>query len=308
MTTPKKAIPTTVLAGFLGSGKTTLVNHLLRNAGGRRILVLVNDFGSISIDTDLIESEDGTTLTLANGCACCSMGADLYEAFNQVLDFSPPPDQLIIEASGVAEPRRIANFAKAEPDLSLNAIVTLIDGVNFKSSYEDPRLADVMVEQVRAANMLFINKQDMLNGQQRADLNVILTDLNSSALQMETINSAVSPDLIFADFWQEKIPEIDEHSHAHGDMFESWSYSTDLSFSGEALKDMLSTASSDLYRFKGIFKNTDKEDALWAIHKVGDLIDLKPLKKSNASEVVGRFVAIGPKGTGFKKELEQFFN
>jgi len=307
MTTQKQAIPTTVLAGFLGSGKTTLVNHLLRNAGGRRILVLVNDFGSISIDTDLIESEDGTTLTLANGCACCSMGADLYEAFNQVIDFSPPPDQLIIEASGVAEPRRIANFAKAEPDLSLNAIVTLIDGVNFKSSYEDPRLADVMVEQVRAANMLFINKQDMLNGQQRADLNSILTELNSSALQMETINSAVSPDLIFADFWREKIPEIDEHSHVHGDMFESWSCSTELSFSGEALKNKLSTANSDLYRFKGIFKNTDNGDTLWSIHKVGTLIDLQPLKKSNASEAVGSFVAIGPKGTGFNKELDQFF-
>lgn len=303
----KKTIPTTVLAGFLGSGKTTLVNHLLRNAGGRRILVLVNDFGSIPIDTDLIESEDGTTLTLANGCACCSMGADLYDAFNQVLDFSPPPDQLIIEASGVAEPRRIANFAKAEPDLSLNAIVTLIDGVNFKSSYEDPRLADVLKEQVRAANMLFVNKQDMLNGGQRSDLSAILTELNSSALQMETINAAVSPDLIFADFWREKIPEIDEHSHLHGDIFESWSYRSDLGFSGENLKKTLSMTSGDLYRFKGIFKNTDDGEKNWAIHKVGTMVDLQPLRKPNASDTVGSFVAIGLKGAGFSRELDQFF-
>ncbi|MCG8494117.1 MAG: GTP-binding protein, partial [Sneathiellales bacterium] len=159
-----------------------------------------------------------------------------------------------------------------------------------------------------AASILFVNKQDMLNGGQREELGAILKELNPSALQMETINAAVSPDLIFADFWRENIPEIEEHHHLHGDMFESWSHRSDLGFSGDNLKKMLSATNEDLFRFKGIFNNTDDEEKSWSIHKVGALIDLHPLKNMKPSDSAGSFVAIGLKGTAFEKELDQFFN
>ena len=120
-------LPVTVIAGYLGAGKTTLVNHLLRHAGGRRLSVLVNDFGKIAIDADLIAARDGDSMTLANGCVCCSIGGDLYRALTRALDRRPRADALVIEASGVAEPARLAEIARAEPDLLLAGIVVLVD-------------------------------------------------------------------------------------------------------------------------------------------------------------------------------------
>ena len=108
-------LPVTLVSGYLGAGKTTLINHLLRHANGRRLMVMVNDFGELPIDTDLIESRLGNTITLANGCICCSIGTDLAGAFIDLLNLDPMPDHLLIEASGVAEPHRIANIARAEP-------------------------------------------------------------------------------------------------------------------------------------------------------------------------------------------------
>ena len=122
MTENNTPLPVTIISGYLGSGKTTLVNHLLRHSDGRRIVVLVNDFGELPIDADLIISADGDTINLANGCACCSMGGDLFNALVDVLDRSPPPQYLLIEASGVADPARIANIARAEPDLRLDEV------------------------------------------------------------------------------------------------------------------------------------------------------------------------------------------
>ena len=167
MTTRETPLPLTVLSGFLGAGKTTLVNHLLRHANGQKILVLVNDFGYLPIDRDLIEAENGNLLTLANGCACCSMGGDLFEAFVTALEFLPPPDQLLIEASGVAEPARIANYARAEPDLRLNAIVTVVDGENFLSEDRDHRVEHIVQEQISSAHLLLLNKGDKITSAQK---------------------------------------------------------------------------------------------------------------------------------------------
>jgi len=106
----QSAIPLTVIGGYLGSGKTTLLNALLRQPHGKRFALLVNDFGSINIDAGLIENQQGETINLANGCICCSLAAGFVVALNTVLNLQSRPDQVIIEASGVADPRKIANY------------------------------------------------------------------------------------------------------------------------------------------------------------------------------------------------------
>lgn len=104
-------IAVTVIGGYLGSGKTTLLNQVLRQADGRRIAVLVNDFGNIGIAGDLIAAADGDTITLTNGCVCCQIGSDLMTALWSIRDREHPPSHVIIEASGIADPVPIANHA-----------------------------------------------------------------------------------------------------------------------------------------------------------------------------------------------------
>ena len=138
-------LPTVVIAGYLGAGKTSLVNHLLRNPGGRRIMVMVNDFGALDIDADLLESADDDTVTLSNGCICCTMGTELMYALADACDRRPRPDALVIEASGVAQPEKIATAAHAEPEMRYGGIVTLADAANLAGLLEDREIG----EQVR---------------------------------------------------------------------------------------------------------------------------------------------------------------
>jgi G3E family GTPase len=155
------ALPTTVLGGFLGAGKTTLVNHVLRHAEGLRITVLVNDFGELAIDLDLIEARGGGKLSLANGCACCATGGDLGRALNQLLDAPDRPDRLLIEASGVADPNRLADIARADPDLVLAGIVVVADRGRIVDLVADPRIGGQVARQFAAADLIVLNKQDL---------------------------------------------------------------------------------------------------------------------------------------------------
>ena len=106
-------LPMSVISGYLGAGKTTFINQLLAGDHGLSLMVLVNDFGAVNIDAALLASKDDDTIALTNGCVCCTMGSDLYLALGDALDRRPRPDHLIVEASGVADPARIANAAQA---------------------------------------------------------------------------------------------------------------------------------------------------------------------------------------------------
>ncbi len=111
-------IPFTVIGGYLGAGKTTLLNHILRNSTTHRFAVLVNDFGSINIDAQLIESRTHDTVSLANGCVCCTLTEGLISAIRTILARRPLPDHIIVESSGVSDPRKSRNTA-SYPDYTL---------------------------------------------------------------------------------------------------------------------------------------------------------------------------------------------
>ena len=149
-------VPLTIISGFLGSGKTSLLNHLLSQSDGRRITAMVNDFGALNIDAELIEAKHGNQISLTNGCACCSIGDDLTRSFIDVMQQTPLPDHIVIEASGVAEPNRIAGFAAVDPHLRLDGIVTLVDAGAHHLHKDDPHLADNYAKQIDAAHMLVI--------------------------------------------------------------------------------------------------------------------------------------------------------
>ena len=189
--------PTLIVGGYLGAGKTTLVNHLLRNAGGRRIAVMVNDFGELTIDADLIEGAEGSILALAGGCVCCSFGSDLLGALQDVLQRQPQPDLILIETSGVALPAAVARSARLLPGLSIDGIVLMLDAETVRQRSADPYVGDLVRQQLLKADLLNLNKTELCSLTALAELNAWLPSMTSAGTPVVPANQArVPPELV----------------------------------------------------------------------------------------------------------------
>ena len=152
----------TVVAGYLGAGKTTLINELLSHDHGRRLAVLVNDFGAVNIDAALIAEHDGQTISLKNGCVCCSIADELGDALDRVLALEPAPDQIVIEASGVADPANVAAYGQGWPGCRLDAVVVLADAETVQAKSRDQFVGELVVRQLRRADMVMATKCDLV--------------------------------------------------------------------------------------------------------------------------------------------------
>lgn len=159
-------LPTVVIGGWLGAGKTTLVNHLLRHAGGRRVAVLVNDFGSIGIDADLIAADAPSSagvLQLAGGCLCCSFGDDLVGTLDGLARRQPPPDVVLIELSGVALPAAVVGTARLSPAVQVVGTLVLADASDVRRRAQDRYVGDTVLQQLADADWLWLSKPDLID-------------------------------------------------------------------------------------------------------------------------------------------------
>jgi G3E family GTPase len=190
-------IPTLIVGGYLGAGKTTLVNHLLRHADGRRIAVMVNDFGELTIDADLIEGAEGSVLALAGGCVCCSFGSDLLGALQDVLQRQLPPDLILIETSGVALPAAVARSARLLPGLSIDGIVLMLDAETVRQRSADPYVGDLVRQQLLDADLLILNKTELCSPKALAELHAWLPTMSTPGTPVVPANQArVPPELV----------------------------------------------------------------------------------------------------------------
>jgi G3E family GTPase len=155
--------PVTVIGGYLGAGKTTLVNHLLRNANGLRLAILVNDFGALPIDRDLIVGGDGETLEISGGCICCSYGSDLMEALLDLPRRQPGFDRVLIEASGVALPGMVASAVGLLEAYALDGVVVLADAETVRTQAADAYIGDTITRQLAAADLVILNRCDLVS-------------------------------------------------------------------------------------------------------------------------------------------------
>ena len=151
-------IPAIVIGGYLGAGKTTLINQLLAGQHGQRITVLVNDFGAVNIDAALIQNRDGDTISLTNGCACCTIGDDLVASASDVAAQMPPPDMVVIEASGAAEPARMAVMLLGAGQLMPAQLLTIVDGSSATGRMKDKFVGPLVQRQISQAEAVLVNR------------------------------------------------------------------------------------------------------------------------------------------------------
>ncbi len=162
------SLPLTVLGGFLGAGKTTVLNHLLQAPHGLRLMVLVNDFGAVNVDATLIESVSGDgVISLRNGCVCCSMGAELMNVLMNIEKQADRLDGLIIEGSGVSDPRKIAQIGMLGQGFSLQSIITVVDAAAVLEQRDDPYVGDMVKAQIAGARVILLNKADRADSLRR---------------------------------------------------------------------------------------------------------------------------------------------
>lgn len=156
---PATPIPATVLGGYLGAGKTTLLNRLLADPRGRRIGVLVNDLGAVSVDTALVQEATDDLVTLANGCICCTLSDGFAAALDPLRAL--PLDAVVVECSGVADPRSVAAHVQT-PGFTLDGIVVVVDAATIAARVRDRYVGTTVVRQLEAADLIVLNKVDLV--------------------------------------------------------------------------------------------------------------------------------------------------
>ena len=252
-------IPLTVIGGFLGAGKTTLVNHLLATAE-RRWGVLVNDFGAINIDAALIAAADGDSIALANGCVCCEMGDDLGAALARLAARTPPPEHVIVEASGVGDPWRIAQLALIEPGFSLEPLVVLADATALQSQLDDPWIADTVRRQVEHAELLLLTKPDLAGEPACARAEATLAALRPATPIRRTEAGDIPADALAFPTPSRPRPSRFQADAPHP--FVTWHFAPPAPLNRDRLRAVLNGLPPAILRIKGIAEYDDGQRLL----------------------------------------------
>lgn len=274
-------LPLTVIGGYLGAGKTTLLNRLLSEPHGQKIMVMVNDFGAINIDAALIERADGDTLSLTNGCVCCTMGNDLFMALGDALDRRPRPDHLVIEASGIADPAKIAMAARAEPDMAYGGIAVVVDGENWPKLADDPLIGAQMRGQVQVADVLLVSKT---GGALAPNLAMRLAALSRVPLLDLADLPQVAP-VLLGGMAPDGVQGRAQGVAADHPAYVGWAHEGAERLERPALEALLAARPAGIYRLKG---HVLIPGGALEVHVVGPTIDIKPAQSDST-----RMVAIG---------------
>ena len=261
-------VPLTIIGGFLGSGKTTLLNSILSDPQGRRFAVIVNDFGDIAIDEDLIASHDGQTIALANGCVCCTIGDNFLRTLLETLKLNPQPDHIVVEASGVADPARIAEIAAVEKDLTLDGVIVLADAAGLDAQVSDARLLDTVERQIDSADMVILNKADLVSDAVLARSRDWIVRRRPNLPIARAQQANVPFELLFG---IEKQKSDVGHKHEHDIPFETRAFETDQIVSKSDVEDALRRLAPHIVRAKGVLKTGDESWSL--LQMVGERID-----------------------------------
>jgi len=277
-----KKIPLTIIGGYLGAGKTTLVNHLLRHAGGLRLAVLVNEFGALPIDGDLIESQTDTVISIAGGCVCCSFGDDLVMGLQDLANGSQVVDHVLLEASGVGLPGAIGATIGLLSGYVVDGIAVMADAETIQSSASDRYMGDTVSAQLAQADIIILNKTDLVS---EADVAASVEWLRSCAPQariVPAVRGALPPEVVLESFLGRDRSVTDMRLHG-GDAFVATTVEVGEPVDPEAFATQL--VADGFIRAKGFVRARD--GGLTTVQVVGRRFELSPAPDGVQAGVVG---------------------
>ena len=304
-------VPFTVIGGFLGAGKTSMLNHLLAQSSGIRCAVLVNDFGDLNIDESLVSSHDGQTISLANGCVCCSISNDFNQTVINLVKRIEEFDQVVVEASGVSEPDRIMDIARLDPELSPGGIVVLVDAAEVQNRSTDRYINNIVLKQLQTAELLIVNKTDLVSREKLAELEAWLEDVSPNAVRLNTSGGVVPVQMIFGEkiksngFSDKADGETnrteDSNNPHHNHQFKSLALNSSKQLNRKTFELWCEALPPSVIRGKGILYFGDVPGNSWVWQKVGKQSSIKKFLGNNSNS---ELVLIGTPEMPSSQELE----
>jgi G3E family GTPase len=276
--------PVTVLTGYLGAGKTTLLNRLLSENHGKKYAVVINEFGELGVDNDLVVDSDEEVFEMNNGCICCTVRGDLIRIVGGLMKRAQKFDGIIVETTGLANPAPVAQTFFVDEDVRaktrLDAIITVVDAKHLLTRLEDSPEA---AEQIAFADVIVLNKLDLVTPEELQAVEARIRQINRFADIHKATRADVPADRLLGlnafDLQRvlASVPDfLEEDSHTHNEHLTSISLSTDKPLDAEKFNTwighILQTQGQDLLRTKGIlsYKNEDRRFAFQAVHMIAD--------------------------------------
>ena len=319
----KSAIPVTILTGFLGSGKTTLLNRILTGNHGLRVAVLVNDFGSVNVDAELIVGVEDDVMSLANGCVCCSIRDDLIETIEQVLERPEKPEYILLEASGVSDPSSIAmtfTDAKFQDFIRLDSIMCLVDA---EQLFAAPEQMELKLRQIAFSDMVVLNKVDLVDRETVQQVHDWLSSRFKRYRLVEAVNADVPLDILlsvgrFAAEQLETVPDHQEHGPncgcpehqrdgQHADQFATTFFESEQPVRLDTLKQAVKGLPGSVYRMKGFVLSKEFPDDRVIVQVVGKRLTVSRDAPWGDQTRKTRVVAIGAPGSVTSELLADVF-